>query len=232
MGQIRKAKWPQHNFTGVVNYCLENPGRENVDILVTVDITNLDSTKQQTTENIKFLQGCVKKSSQNMFRLAEKSLRNNPGLSKVIIMEHPPRFDAPNVDPYSVKPDLAKLANVTLGQLWSKSSLKDRIIIGRHSLESSGVGTAHFSRYQNSVTGRYDGVHLYGQTGCTDYTNSVKTMLMTAQPKPNQSNTGPRVGTAQSKNHTNCAQAKFQRKQYHPSVQVHNRFNVLNQGNF
>ena len=88
-----KAKWPQHNFTGVVNHCLDNPGRESVDILVmsapTVDITNLNSTKQQTTENTKFLQGCVKKSSQNMFRLAENSLRNNPGLSKVIIMEPP-----------------------------------------------------------------------------------------------------------------------------------------------
>ena len=60
-------------------------------------------------------------------------------------MEHPPRFDTVDVDPLSVKPTLANLANTTLGQLWLNSPLKDKIFIGQHSLESSGVGTGHFA---------------------------------------------------------------------------------------
>ena len=142
------------------------------------------------------------------------------------------RFDTVNVDPCSLKPNLARMANVELGQLWMNSPFKDRIVIGQHSLESSGNGDAHLARYQNFRTGRYDGVHLYGQAGCTDYTNSVKSILMMAIQKHSsaQSNTG--FGKAQAAFHKTCPQANYQKGKYHPSVQVRNRFDVLNQGNF
>ena len=39
-------------------------------------------------------------------------------------------------------------------------------------------------------------------------------------------------GTAQAEGHDNCAQANYQRGEYHPSVQTKNRFSVFNQGNF
>ena len=61
-----------------------------------------------------------------------------------------------------MKCNLARLANATLGGLWLNSPLKDKIFIGRHSLESSGAGAAHFNRYQNKYTRKYDGVHLFG----------------------------------------------------------------------
>ena len=115
-----------------------------------------------------------------MFNLAKRSLEQNPSLRKVIILEHPPRFDEIYVDPTSLKPKLARLANATLSQLWLNSPLKDRIIIGQHSLESSGAGAQYLDRYKNFRTEKYDGVHFYGQTGCSDYTNSVKTILMLA----------------------------------------------------
>ena len=51
--------------------------------------------------------------SRNIFNLAEKNLKQNPSISKVIIMEHPPRFDTPDMNPTSLKPNLAKLANAT-----------------------------------------------------------------------------------------------------------------------
>ena len=86
------------------------------------------------------------KSSQNMFAIAETALETSPNLSKVILMEHPPRFDTPDVDPAGLKHDLARLANTTLGGLWLNSPLKDRIVIGHHSLESSGSGTTYFDR--------------------------------------------------------------------------------------
>ena len=105
-----------------------------------------------------------------------------------------------------------------LRKVWNK------ITIGRHSLESSGAGIAHSARYVNPRNGRYDGVHLYGQTGCKDYTDSVKTILMLAQSEQNS-----RCGTTQTDNHDNCPQAKFQKKtKCHPSVPTKNRFSVFN----
>ena len=89
-----------------------------------------------------------------MFNIAQKALSQNKNLSKVIIMEHPPRFDG------KLKPELAKLADSTLGQLWVLSPLKGRIIIGRHSLESPAVGLTHMARYKDHNTGRYDAVHF------------------------------------------------------------------------
>ena len=167
-------------------------------------------------------------SSKNIFSLAQKTLQQNPSLSKVVIMEHPPRFDPPHIDPTAVKANLARLANATLGQLWLNSPLKDKIFIGHHSLESTGNSAAHFERYQNSRTGRYDGVHLYGETGRRDYTNSVKSIfLMAFEQKSTQ--TSPQSGSAQSDKHGNCPKAKYQeKKKYHPYVQTQNRFDIFN----
>ena len=192
------ARWPEYNFTDIVNYNLGNPGREEYEMLVmsapTVDITNLDTTGLAPSGNTEYYKQEVIMSCQNMFNLAQASLNKHPNLSKVVIMEHTPRFDQPHVDPTSLKSKLARLANATLSQLLVISPLKDKIIIGRHSLMTSGDNDAHFTRYQNYKTGRYDGVHLYGNTGCTDYTASVKQILMLALPE----------------DHTNCMQAKYQ----------------------
>ena len=89
-----------------------------------------------------------------MIKTAEEALEEHNNLEKVILMEHPPRFDD------EIKSHLARLANSTLSQLWSLSLLKNRIFIGRHSLECSIAGATHLARYKNRVTGQYDGVHL------------------------------------------------------------------------
>ena len=187
-----QAKWPEYNFTDAVKYYLDHPGREHFDVLVTsaptVDITNLNTSQLTANENTDYFHQRVIVSSQNMFSLAKQSLEQNPNLSKVILLEHPPRFDAKEVDPTSLKPVLARLANATLSQLWLNSPLNDKIIIGRHSLESSGAGAQHLARYKNQRTGKYDGVHLYGEMGRTDYTNSVKTILMLALSELNSGN--------------------------------------------
>ena len=159
-----------------------------------------------------------------MFSLAEKCLQKNPDIRKVVIFEHPPRFDLSAVDPISLKSKLARLANSTLSQLWLNSPLKDNIFIGQHSLESSGAGAVHLSKYKNQKTGRYDGVHFYGPSGCRDYTDSVKTILMLALPEKNS-----KCGPAQPSNQENCPQSMFQNgPAYHPSVHPKNRFGVFN----
>ena len=231
-----KARWPTSNFTDVTRQALNNPGREQFDVLVvsapTVDITNLDTTQLGPRDNTEAFQHQTILSCQNMIHLAENSLRNNPSLAKVVIMEHPPRFDMPGLDPTSLKPELAKLANSTLGQLWLNSPLKDKICIGRHNLVGSEVGTAaHLSRYQNSHTGRYDGIHFYSQIGSKVFTNSLVNIFMGALSQLRPSKTANGLGTAQSNVHTGREQTR-QQGQYKASVPTRNRFDVLNQGNF
>ena len=232
----------KQNFTNIVNHHLKNPGEENFEVLVmsapTADITNLDVNVNKTANNYHKLEKAAKLSSQNIFTLAERSLYDNHSLKKVIIMEHPPRFDLPEVDPHAVRPNLAKLANIALGQLWLNSSLKDKIVIGRHNLETPGVGPKHYQRYQSRYTGRYDGVHLYGQTGYKDYTNSVKSILSLALPSPSPSMVEAEFGRVKfdrkmkADYHQTCPQALYQRGKFHPSVEIRNRFDVLSQGNW
>ena len=162
-----------------------------------------------------------------MFSLAVTSLQNNSSLKKVVIMEHPPRFDTQGVDPTSIKPKLAKLANATLNQLRNKSVLKDKIVIGRHCLNSQGIGLTHSDRYESNQ-GKYDGVHFYGKNGTKDYTNSVKNILLDALPNAVMKD------SIQS-DHTRCPQARYQARLKYPNpVKTHNRFEVLksNLGNY
>ena len=46
-----------------------------------------------------------------MVKVAENALANHPNIKKVIIINHPPRFDTPNMDPMSLKSKLANYAN-------------------------------------------------------------------------------------------------------------------------
>ena len=230
------AKWPEQNFTDVVNYALKNPGLENYDVLVlsapTVDITNMDTSKLSPLDNTEIYQQNVIISTQNMFSLAQAALEQNRNLKSVVLMEHTPRFDGLDVDPTSLKPNLVKLANSTLNQLWLNSHLKNKISIGHHSLENSGTETAHLARYQNLRTGRYDGVHLYGQTGCRDYTGSVENILLVALQSLSSTQDTAECGNTQKDNHTRCPQAQHQNKTvFHPSVQTQNRFGVFNSKN-
>ena len=234
-----QAKWPKFNFTAVVENALKNPGKDDFEVLVlsapTVDITNMDTSKLISTDSIDYYQQKTIISSQNMFSLAQRSLQQNPNLKKVVLIEHPPRFVKSELDPTALKPDLARLANATLSQLWMNSPIKDNIFLGHHSLECSGTGDTQLAKYKNQSTGRYNCVHFYGPNGCRDYTNSVKTILMLALSGQNFNTTATKGGPAQSNNHSNCPQAKFQTQQsYHPSVQPRNRFGVFisNLGNF
>ena len=81
------ARWPECNFTDMVAYALENPGRDNFDALVlsspTVDISNLDTSKLNAFDNTEFFQQKAITSSKNIFSLAQKTLQQNQSLSKL-----------------------------------------------------------------------------------------------------------------------------------------------------
>ena len=166
----QNARWPSKNFTDVVTQYLR--GKEPFNVVVmsapTVDITNLNTkrlTQRQCEER-------AIESSKNMISLAEKTLANNRSLEKVILMNHPARFDC------TIKKKLAILANNTLIKFWACSSFKDKIHVGHHNLDSSCDRITHNEMYRDE--NRYDGVHLYGKKGVYKYTESVHRILCLA----------------------------------------------------
>ena len=152
-----------------------------------------------------------------------------------------------------MKLQLTKLANSTLDQLWVLSPLKGRIIIGRHSLESPGVGPTHLARYKDQATGKYDAVHFYGRCGVRDYTDSVKTILMIALSDGGIAQAS--ASTYTDDNHLSREQAQYQwsqaqgkynnrqgntktehrygnQAQPNQPIPTQNRFQYFNQGNY
>jgi hypothetical protein len=144
----------------------------------TVDISNMDTSKLRSNDNIEVYKQKTIISCQNMFGVAEAALTRHPELNKVVIMEHAPRHDTKAVDPTGIKPKLAKYANSSFAQLWHSSALKDRIVIGELNLECSGDQIE--DRYRDDWSGRYDGVHLYGSQGKIAYSSSVGQILKSA----------------------------------------------------
>ena len=163
-----------------------------------------------------------------------------------------PRFDD------EIRSKLAQLANSTLNQLWSLSTLKSKISIEHHSLESAGMGPSYLARYKDMLNGKYDGVHLYGRTGVRDYTDSVRSILMVSLSVDTPAQSVPwSVSGSRYDDHTSCEQAQYQWRQtqnrhknrhtniasnkryvtqpsyiqLYKSVPTQNRFSVFNQGN-
>ena len=203
----KSAKWPAKNFKDVVTHNLKNPGDENYKTLMmsspTVDISNIASTIITGDS----LEQKVIESSKNMFTIAEQALMEHKTLKKVIIMEHPPRFDGKNAQ-------LVQVANNALKQLHGNSSYKDMIVVGQHSLECPGSGSTHTGKYRDSYTGRYDGVHMYGYTGTRDYKDSVSSILLMAFPEEISDHHQPRSELGNRRDdHSNCEQAQYQREQ-------------------
>ena len=234
----KDAKFKHLNVTDVVKTELEKAPFDHLLLAApTVDITNLDASKSKPTDTTDIFKQNVGTSCQNMIKAAEDALANHPGLKKVTIMNHAPRFDTKDVDPVCLKSNLASFANSYLLELWLDSPQKNKIFIGSHNLECS-VSTRNM-RYRDERTGRYDGVHMYGYAGKTAYTESVLNILLsTLQPQapaPAQQCGDP----AFDDYHTRCPQAKYmrgQKKMYSAAVagngpiKTQNRFSPL--GNY
>ena len=154
------AKWPKLNFTEVVKKEL---AKEEFDCLVMtapiVDITNIDTSKVKQSDNTTVYQQKVMISCQNMMNAAHNSLKEHPNLKKVVIFEHPPRFDAEEIDPIGLKPALAKYGNNVLNQLWLDSTFKNKISIGSYSLEINSTDVAHNDLFKHPRFGTNDGVN-------------------------------------------------------------------------
>ena len=126
-------------------------------------------------DNVEVYKQKVYISCQNMVTVAENAIRNHPELKKAVVMEHAPRFDENELDPTGLKPNLAKFANFNLANMCQNSAFKDKITLGKHSLDCDiGMLT---TRYRDERTGRYDGVHMNTGEGRKAHTDSVSLIL-------------------------------------------------------
>ena len=171
-------------------------------------------------------------SATNLFKAVSTAATNHQSLKKIIILKQIPRIDALSSTTPGLKPHLSKLYNDTLDTLASNCSFKNKLVIGNHDLDCTG-GVLQ-ARYRDSISGRYDGTHMFGPSGQKAYTASVMRILNSAQlvrvnpPKyydqfdkqynstTNQENTNRRKNTVNSGHRFN---------QY--SVPTHNRFTKL-----
>ena len=224
----KKARWPNANVKDITEKALSEAHKDDkyehvVLSAPTVDVTNLDTSKIQPSDNVEVFKQEVFISCKNMMTVAQNALVTHPNIKNVVILEHPPRFDTEDKDPLSIKPELAKYANSVYRQLWFESNLKHKIVVGQHKLECSEK--TRFDRFTNRMNGRYDGVHMYGAAGRKAYTDSVLSIF-------SSNIAAPRLRPSPADDHSNCPQAKYMNAQKSQSerrysVPVQNRFNVL-----
>ena len=72
---------------------------------------------------------------------------------------------------------MAEGANIIMSQMIRDSPFQNKLVLGHHNLESYGIGHTHNARYKNVQSGIYDGVHLFGNSGASDYTGSLNKIL-------------------------------------------------------
>jgi hypothetical protein len=227
------ARFPSKNITDVAPTAMLNtPEEDDFTHLVlgapTVDISNLDTSKLTSNDDIDFFKQKTVMSCKNLFTVAKNTLKSHPKLEKVIILEHASRHDIAKVDPTKLKPKLALLANSTLAQLWHSSALKDKITIGKHNLDCST--DLIDERYKDDRSGRYDGVHLYGRQGRNVFTNSFCQILKSVIVASKSSSSPSFHSSCPQTQYQNTQRSKNNKKQSNKNqynVTVSNQFELL-----
>ena len=156
-----------------------------------------------------------------MFSVAQNALLDHPELKHVVLMEHAPRHDTPEVDPTGLKSELANYANLSLANLWHNSAMKDKITIGKHSLNTKRTNTV----YKDDRTGRYDGVHYYSSYGKEIFTRSVSGIIKSVLTGTSSASQPTQSSSSQYKHRQHTKVGANYQQEY--SVPLRNRFNVL-----
>ena len=194
------ARFPSSNFTDVIPAQLRKAKFHSLLLQAgSVDITNLQ-TNESPSRYLEYFKQETIVSAKNLFTAAVNALSSQPSLRKVVIMKQIPRYDPAEVDPLSLKPTLSQLFNNTLSDLWMNSSMKHKIVIGSHNIDCTGA--IKESRYREPKTGRFDGIHLLGNSSRKFYTLSVLNIIKAAQ-----------LTSSQRDYHQSCAQYQYQTRQ-------------------
>ena len=194
------ARFPKSNFTDVIPMELQKDKFQTLVIQAgLVDIKNL-KTRENPAEHMEYFRQETVKSAQNIFNAALNALTLQPSLQKVVLMKQIPRYDPTELDPMELKPALSDLYNNTITTLWMNCVVKDKLYIGGHNI--SCTGSIRESRYRQTKTGKFDGIHLYGSSGQKAYTLSVLNILNFAK-----------VTSSDYDFHQSCAQFQYQSRQ-------------------
>ena len=86
---------------------------------------------------------------------------------------------------------------------------KEKLVIGTQNIEC--YGALNEARYRETMTGKYDGVHLYGSSGRKAYTNSVLNIRNNAN-----------LVTEDYQYHKACPQASYQASQFQHNIKCNN----------
>ena len=137
-----------------------------------LEISNLNTSSILKVEEYK---ETVKKASEDMFYVATDALKANPSLEKVVILDRIPRHDPPKADPYGLKAELSIYGNSIYRKLMAESEFKEKLVIGKHSLDYIG-------NMKEKIYGRenFDGIHMRGPLGFSFYTKSIVNILRNA----------------------------------------------------
>ena len=198
-----------------------------------VDITNLKTNSRDPDRFSEYFRRHTVTAAENVFDEVSKTLTKHTKIKKAIILEQIPRHDLTHVDPYSTKAGLAKLYNETLYKKWLSSPIKERLLIGKHSLDCS-IG-AQEARFKNRQQNRYDGIHMYGPSGRKAYTESLMCILKDAglvkRPPPTYFHM---YSKSLSRQNLTPERSSFPENTMVPNtytITTSNRFDVLSQGN-
>ena len=142
------------------------------------EITNLN-TKTNPEMKLAEFKEKVTDSSKALFSLAEAAIHEHSTLNKVIILKKPPRFDPISSDPMELKPQLSRLADTVLFELWCESRYKDKIIIGDHNIPHR-LDDEHGEVFGHPDSNHYDGLHLRGPAGRRTFHRSILNILSSA----------------------------------------------------
>ena len=204
------AWYRKKNFLKVV---LEKLQRKKYDTLILQggcnEISNIKLPANPLPEAVKKWEEKVRISRTKMYELAEKSLKSNPGLKKVIILKSLPRYDPSSVDTNSIKAKLNIFGNTLYNSLWMEKGCTNNIVIEDQNLDCHGplrvkrFGNPDFVGYDGKP---WDGVHMRGRLAVTHYTNSIIRILSGSVPPPV-------FNSSQSDNHQSCPQALYQSRQ-------------------
>ena len=205
----KAAIFPASNFTDVVPDLLNKSDFHSLLLQSgSVDISNLN-TKDNPAEYIEYFKQETMMSAKNMFAVAVNALQVKPSLEKVVLMKQIPRYDTAETVPLSLKPALSQLFNSTLMEQWMDCPYKEKLVIGTQNIEC--YGALNEARYRETMTGKYDGVHLYGSSGRKAYTNSVLNILNNAN-----------LVTEDYQYHKACPQASYQASQFQHNIKCNN----------
>ena len=194
---------------------------------VAVQVSRNDPEEIQNARNKVVL------AAKSTFNSVEKIMKTS-NLQKAVLMKQLPRFDPISHDPYALRAALAMLYNSTLAESWLKSDLSNKIFLGDHSLDCSG--SVRDSRYRETRTGRFDGVHLLGSSGFKALTHSILNIHETAQATSNVYNS--RIAAARRRHSLNPKSpfrnpdfllARLKNNKNSTPIQLKNRFDILGQ---